>query len=81
MADLPASIRVLELLVSTAVGGGPKHVYDLVTRLSRPEFSPLAAAPADGPFFERFRKAGVETHALALNRRRVEEVYRASVSQ
>lgn len=67
MADLPRPVRVLELLVSTAVGGGPKHVFDLVTRLS-PELSPIVAAPPDGPFFERFRKAGIETHALALDR-------------
>lgn len=64
----PGPIRVLELLVSAGVGGGPKHVFDLVTRLSRPEFSPLVAAPPDGPFFERFTKAGIEIHALALNR-------------
>lgn len=59
---------MLELLVSTSVGGGPRHVLDLVTRLSPTEFRPLVAAPADGPFFERFRKAGIEAHALALNR-------------
>ncbi len=65
---MSSRIPVLQLLVSTAVGGGPKHVFDLVTRLSRSEFSFLVAAPADGPFFERFRKAGIETHALDLNR-------------
>jgi glycosyltransferase involved in cell wall biosynthesis len=63
-----ARIRVLELLVSTRLGGGPKHVFDAVTRLPRDEFSVQVAAPADGPYFERFRKAGIETHELALDR-------------
>lgn len=67
-ASQPGPIRVLELLVSTRVGGGPKHVFDLVTRLSRSEFTPVVAAPRDGPFFERLTKAGIGTHSLALNR-------------
>ena len=63
-------IRVLELLVSTRVGGGPKHVFDLVIRLARDEFAPIVAAPADGPFFDRFNRAGIETRAARLDRLR-----------
>ncbi|MFQ5899888.1 MAG: glycosyltransferase [Candidatus Methylomirabilia bacterium] len=66
----PAPIRVLQLLVSTALGGGPKHVFDLVRRLPRDELSAVVAAPADGPFFERFESLGVEVVELPLNRLR-----------
>lgn len=63
-------IRVLHLLVSTALGGGPKHVFDLVRRLPRQEFYVIIGAPADGPFFERFRTLGVPVVALPLHRLR-----------
>ena len=71
---------ILEVLVSTAVGGGPKHVYDLVTRLSRSEFSPLVAAP---PRRERLGEAArarvVAAFSIAPMVRRIEEVYRAAL--
>lgn len=63
-----APVRVLEMLTSSAIGGGPKQVYDLVTRLPRAELTPLIAAPRDGSYFERFREAGVNTVELPLNR-------------
>ena len=63
-------LRVLELLTSTSVGGGPAHVYDLVTRLPGSEFTPIIGAPRDGPYFDRFLAAGVETQELSLNRMR-----------
>jgi glycosyltransferase involved in cell wall biosynthesis len=63
-------IRVLELLTSTAVGGGPKHVYDLATRLPRAHFTPLVAAPRDGSYFDQFLRAEIPTTELALNRLR-----------
>ena len=63
-----AERRVLELLVSTALGGGPSNVLDVVTRLG-------AAAPSfrrrrvpDGPMFARFEKAGIETMPRAGTR-------------
>jgi glycosyltransferase involved in cell wall biosynthesis len=53
-------IRVLELLVTTSPGGGPRHVWDLARHLPRDEFELLVGAPRDGIFFERFRELGVE---------------------
>ncbi len=41
-------IRVLHLLVTTSPGGGPKHVFDLVSHLPRDEFEVVVAAPRDG---------------------------------
>ena len=52
-------IRVLQLLVSTSPGGGPKHVYDLVRHLPKGEFEFVVGAPRDGIFFERFQALGV----------------------
>ena len=53
-------IRVLELLVTTSPGGGPKHVWDLVQHLPRSEFDLAIGAPRDGTFFDRFRDRGLE---------------------
>lgn len=69
-ASAPGPIRVLCLLVSTALGGGPRHVFDLVRRLPSQEFSVVLGAPADGPFFERFRSLGIEVAELPLRRLR-----------
>ncbi len=61
------AIRVLELLVSTRVGGGPKQVFEAIRLLPRDEFTWIVAAPDDGPYFARF--AGIATmHALRLDR-------------
>jgi glycosyltransferase involved in cell wall biosynthesis len=59
---------VLHVLVSTGLGGGPKHVFDLVRRLPRPEFRPIVAAPADGPYFQRLRERGIEVVELDAHR-------------
>ncbi len=61
-------IRVLQLLVTTAIGGGPKQVYDLVRHLPRGEFEVVVAAPRDGIFFERFQELGVRVEELPLRR-------------
>ena len=61
-------LRVLYLLVSTSLGGGPKHVFDLIRRLPSPEFSVVVAAPRDGIFFERFRDLGFTVVELPLRR-------------
>lgn len=72
-------IRVLELLVTTAPGGGPKQVYDLVRHLPKAEFEVVVAGPRDGAFFERFRELGlpvveIKTHRVGV--RPVREVLR-----
>lgn len=59
-------IRVLQLLVSTSPGGGPKHVYDLVRHLSKSEFEFMVGAPRDGIFFERFQELGIPVAEIPL---------------
>ena len=62
-----SAIPVLQLLVSTAAGGGPRHVFDLATGLRARGFDPIVAGPRDGPLFEEFRAAGFTTIELATN--------------
>jgi glycosyltransferase involved in cell wall biosynthesis len=61
-------IGVLELLVSSQLGGGPAHVEDVITRLDRREFAVTVGAPAGGPYIARFKAVGFEVVDLATNR-------------
>lgn len=63
-------IRVLELLTTTAPGGGPRQVYDLVRHLPAGEFEVFIAGPRDGAFFERFRDLGLTVTEVGVNRLR-----------
>jgi len=61
-------IRVLELLTTTSLGGGPRHVWDLVRHLPRDEFDISVAGPRDGPFFERFQALGCPVDVVDAGR-------------
>jgi len=65
MAETP--IRVLQLLVSTRVGGGPAQVYETLRRLPPPAFDWVIGAPDDGPFFGLFAALGA-AEPLRLDR-------------
>ena len=67
IAHVKQPIRVLELLVTTSPGGGPKHVWDLVQHLPRSEFDLAIGAPRDGTFFDRFRDRGLEVVEFPLS--------------
>ena len=67
IAHVKQPIRVLELLVTTSPGGGPKHVWDLVQHLPRSEFELVIGAPRDGIFFDRFRDRGLEVVEFPLS--------------
>ncbi|MBI2162331.1 MAG: glycosyltransferase family 4 protein [Candidatus Rokubacteria bacterium] len=61
-------IRVLELLTTTTLGGGPRHVYDLVRHLPAGEFEVAVAGPRDGAFFERFHDLRLAVSEIGANR-------------
>ena len=61
-------IRVLELLVTTSPGGGPRHVWDLARHLPNDEFELIIGAPRDGGFFDRFRELGLQIVEFPLQR-------------
>jgi glycosyltransferase involved in cell wall biosynthesis len=65
---VPGHIGVLELLVSSQLGGGPAHVEDVIRRLDPGEFAVTVGVPAGGPFLERFRAAGAEVVEVAADR-------------
>lgn len=64
-------MRVLELLVSTDLGGGPAHVRDLIDGLPREEFEFTVGGPAGGPCEAQLRALGatfedVPAHRLSV---------------
>ncbi|HEY7654410.1 MAG TPA: glycosyltransferase [Methylomirabilota bacterium] len=61
-------MRVLELLVSTELGGGPAHVRDLVAGLAGPEFALTVAGPGGGFYPDEFRALGAEFAEVRADR-------------
>ena len=61
-------VRVLELLVSTDLGGGPVHVRDLITGLAGPDFRFTVAGPAGGAFIPALTAAGADFEPIAADR-------------
>jgi glycosyltransferase involved in cell wall biosynthesis len=61
-------LRILELIVSTDLGGGPAHVHELIARLPRPEFAVTVAGPAGGPYGGMFTESGVRFVDLRTDR-------------
>ena len=66
---MTAPLRILELVVSTDLGGGPAQVNELIGRLPRGEFAVTVAGPAGGVYGGVFtesaaRFVGIETDRL-----------------
>jgi glycosyltransferase involved in cell wall biosynthesis len=61
-------IRVLELLVSTDLGGGPAHVLDLVSGLAGSGFRLTVAGPAGGALVPAFTAAGADFAPVGADR-------------
>jgi glycosyltransferase involved in cell wall biosynthesis len=61
-------IRVLELIVSTDLGGGPAHVRELAGHLPRGEFAVTVAGPGGGPYERMFGQRGAPFVAIPTNR-------------
>ena len=61
-------MRVLELLVSTDLGGGPAHVRDLIAGLAGPEFRFTVAGPAGGALLPALTAAGADFEPVAADR-------------
>ena len=56
----------MELNVTSALGGGPKAMLDLVGGLGRDRFAPLVVTPDDGPYFATYRTLGVPVLDLPM---------------
>jgi glycosyltransferase involved in cell wall biosynthesis len=64
---MPEPIRVLELLVSTELGGAPTHVRDLAAGLPREEFDLTVAGPPGGSALPLFEALGVAFVPIATD--------------
>ncbi len=64
--------RVLHAINSAALGGGPQHVFDLITGLPKDGYEFHVAVSDDGPFAERFRSAGALVHPVDMMSRRIQ---------
>jgi glycosyltransferase involved in cell wall biosynthesis len=60
-------IRVLQLLTSTAPGGGPRQVLHLVRHLPAGEFQVAVAGPWDGRYAADLRAVGIELAEAAVD--------------
>ena len=58
--------NILEINVTSALGGGPEYMYSLVKGLDRSKYHIVAACPVDGPYFQRLRDLGIETIDLPI---------------
>lgn len=67
-ADVAGPVRVLELLVSTDLGGGPAHVRDLIAGLAGPEFGFTVGGPAGGALLPALTAAGADFAPIAADR-------------
>ena len=61
-------VRVLEVLVSTDLGGGPAHVRDLIAGLAGPEFHFTVGGPAGGALLPALTAAGADFEPVAADR-------------
>ena len=61
-------VRILELLVSTDLGGGPAHVRDLIAGLAGSEFRFTVAGPAGGALLPELTAAGADFEPVAADR-------------
>lgn len=59
---------VLQVLVSTRPGGGPRHVLDLCLGLRARGWRPVVAGPRDGAYFARFLETGIDISQLPTDR-------------
>lgn len=65
---MPAELRILYITLRADHGGGPKHLYDLLTIL--PDFiTPFVAAPADKPYYTRFTELAGEESVVTVPHR------------
>lgn len=57
-------VRVLQSIRQGKIGGGERHVLDLVRGLDRQQFEPVVLSFSDGPMVEELRSQGVPTFVI-----------------
>ena len=64
---MPVPLRILELVVSTDLGGGPAQVTELIGRLPRAEFSVTVAGPAGGAYGRVVTESGARFVGIGVD--------------
>ena len=67
MTSFHRQIRLLQLLGTSELSGGPQHVFEVVRRLDPDEFRVTVAAPAGGPYQDWLRAPGVTMVGVPLD--------------
>lgn len=57
-------IRVLQSIRQGKIGGGEKHVLDLVNHMDRQKFEPIVLSFTEGEMIDELKKRNVETHVI-----------------
>jgi glycosyltransferase involved in cell wall biosynthesis len=63
-----APLRILELIVSTDLGGGPAHVHELIRHLPGSDFAVTVAGPAGGLYDGLFAESGIRFAHIRTDR-------------
>ncbi len=57
-------IKILETIRQGKVGGGERHLLDIVENIDRDEFEPIVLAFTDGEMIDRCKEIGVQAHVI-----------------
>ncbi|SHM93047.1 Glycosyltransferase involved in cell wall bisynthesis [Chitinophaga jiangningensis] len=57
-------IKVLETIHQGKVGGGERHILDLVAHLDKSRFAPVVLSFTDGPMVDTLRQMGIPVHVI-----------------
>ncbi len=68
--DESKKVRILFISLRSDYGGGPSHMYDLVTSLSS-SFEKYVACPDQQPYFNRIIREGVQVFELPCRKLKI----------
>ncbi len=74
-----ARIKVLLMIDKAMLGGGQRHVLQLVTGLDRDRFDVRVATESEGFLIDELRKKEITTHAIAIGKRVSRRAYESCV--
>jgi len=57
-------IKILETIRQGQIGGGERHVLDLVKGMEKSKFEPIVLSFTDGQMIEELRQEGIEVHVI-----------------
>ncbi len=60
--------KICFILPTTELGGGPKHLHDLLKRLDFKKWEPFICTQKDGPYWDEFKKLNIRIFPFALRK-------------